>query len=85
MSKKRLDLDLPDEPTAVVEEESKPIAGFTNSAFSIVPVGRDYSLVEIKFNLETGDTSPIITLGTYPSHQEAQERFKIVVVQRGAF
>lgn len=94
MSKKKLDLDeyTNDAVTPVIEpvvevlEEIKtPGNSFPNSAFSIAKVGAQYKLIEIGFNLETGDTSIIKELGSYPSRQEAQERFKISVILKDAF
>ena len=95
MSKKKLDLDS-DEPvvnsSARAEELAEPVSepvklenSFPNSALSIVKVGNDYKLIEIGFNLQTGDTSVIKELGSYPSRQEAQERFKISVILKDAF
>lgn len=84
MSKK---LDLGDEVENVVKVAPvvvAPVNNFPYSALSVVHVGNEYKLIEVCFNLETGDTSPIKELGSYPTRDEARERFKISIVQKGA-
>lgn len=84
MSKK---LDLGVEEDKVVDVApviEAPVNDFPHSALSVVHVGNEYKLIEVAFNLETGDTSAIRELGSYGTRDEARERFKISIVQKGA-
>jgi hypothetical protein len=89
MSKKKLDLDGLEEPEVVQPSVKaaveQPQNHFPNSALSIARVGNEYKLVEVRYNLETGDTSEIKELESRYTREEAIEQFKLKVVKEGFF
>lgn len=92
MSKKKLDLggleeQLPEQAGEPIIILNSPVLQnhFPNSALSIARVGNEYKLIEVRFNLETGDTSEIKELESRYTREEAIEQFKLKVVKEGFF
>jgi hypothetical protein len=87
---KKLDLVLDGVPEETVQPEPKVSAPvqtsvFPNTALSIVHVGNNYQVVEVKFNMETGDTSAVREISSSHTREEAIEQFKLNVIKNGIF
>jgi len=59
---------------------------FPQTALSIVHAGaNNYKLVEIRFNIDTGDTSEIKEVCSRHTREEVIEQFKLAVINKGIF
>lgn len=65
-----------------LEKEATPPV-MTNTAVSMALKDGEYMLVEIPFNINTGETGPLVMKAVTRLESEAVEAFKIRVVELG--